>query len=93
MVGHHGPMVKNPTANNLRASKLLIPPSVIRPFGIILLSPSPFFASLESCLSHKFSQPKLIKLVTTYFTPQLCVGLYIRIISHYYLTHHVHRNR
>ena len=60
-------------------NSMLIPLSVLRPFGIILLSPRPCFAHSESCLSHKVCQPNLIKLVTTYLTPKLRLRLHISI--------------
>ena len=60
---------------------MLIPPSVLHPSGIILLSPCPCFARSASCLSHKVIQPNLIKLVMTYFTPQWRLRLYISIVK------------
>ena len=72
---------------------MLIPPSVLRSFGIILLSPRPCFTRLASCLSHKDFQPNLIQLVMAYFTPKWRLSLHISIISRYCLMHYAHRDR
>ena len=61
-------------------------PNAFHTLYILFQFPCLCFACSASCLSQNSSQPNLIKLLTTYFTPQWFLRLSLSIFSCYYLS-------